>query len=46
MIDNLSIVTHTLSKHMLISISVDQILLPRYMNWSTNFRGLPFNEMA
>ena len=23
----------------LISISVDEILLPRYMNWSTNFRG-------
>ena len=24
---------------MLISLSVDNILLPRYVNWSTNFRG-------
>ena len=23
---------------------VDEILLPKYMNWSTNFRVLPFNE--
>ena len=27
----------------LTSLSVDKILLPRYLNWSTNFRGL---EMA
>ena len=28
---------------MLTLLSVDEILLPRYLNWSTNFRGLPFN---
>ena len=28
----------------LISLSVEVIFLQRYMNWSTNFRGLPFNE--
>ena len=26
---------------MLTSLSPDKILLPRYVNWSTNFRGLP-----
>ena len=26
-----------------ISLSVDEILLPRRMNWSTNFGGFPFN---
>ena len=25
---------------MLILLSVNEILLPRYMNWSINFRGL------
>ena len=25
--------------YILASLSVDEILLPRYMNWSTNFRG-------
>ena len=25
---------------MLISLSVDEILLPKYVNWSTNFRDL------
>ena len=30
--------------HMSASLSVDEILLLKYMNWSTNFRGLQFNE--
>ena len=42
MIDNLSIAVHSSSRHMLTSLSVDKILLPRYVNISTNFRGLPF----
>ena len=29
---------------MLTSCSVDEILLSKYMNWSPNFRGLPFND--
>ena len=45
--DNLSIVFHAFTSHMLTSLSVDEILLPRYENWSTNFRGLPLRvEMA
>ena len=28
---------------MLTSLSVDEILLPRYINWFTNFRGFLFN---
>ena len=31
---------------MLVSLSVDEIWLPKYMNWPTNFRGLSFKEMA
>ena len=31
------------SRIVLISLSVDEILLPRYVNWSTNVRGLPLN---
>ena len=46
MVDNLSIVVYALPIHMLTSLSVDEILLPRYMNCSTNFRGLQFNEMV
>ena len=30
--------------YMFMSFSVDVILQLRYMNWSTNFRGLPLNE--
>ena len=32
------------SKRMLTLLSIDEMLLPGYVNWSTNFRGLPFNE--
>ena len=31
-----------LSMRMLRLLSIDEILLPRYMNWSANFRRLPF----
>ena len=30
--------------YMLASLSVDEILLPRHVNRSTNFTGLQFNE--
>ena len=47
MISNLSIAFLAIAKHMLTSLSVDEILLMRYVNWSTNFRGLPLKvEMA
>ena len=42
MISNLSIAVHTFPMHMLASLSVDEILLPKYVNWSTNFRGGQF----
>ena len=41
MIDNQSTAFHALARHMLTLPSVDEIFLPMYMNWSTNFRGLP-----
>ena len=44
MVINPSITEHVLPIHVLTSFSVDEILLMSYMNWSTNFRGLPFNE--
>ena len=44
-INSLPIVVHVFTRHILTSLSVDEMLLPRYM--STNFRGLPFRvEMA
>ena len=47
MIDNLLIVVHAFTGHMLTLLSVDEILLLRYVNLSTNFRDLPFRvEMA
>ena len=43
----MSIAVQPLSMHMFTSLSVDEILLLRYMNWSTSFRGWLFNvEMA
>ena len=27
---------------MVTSLSLDEILLPKYVKWSTSFRGLPF----
>ena len=47
MTDNLSIAVHAFPMHMLTSLSVDEILLLRCVNRSTNFRGLPLKvEMA
>ena len=44
---NWSIAVHALPMHIWTSLSVDEILLPKNVKWSTNFRGLPFNaEMA
>ena len=40
MIDHLSIAFLIFTRCMLTSISVDGMLLPRYIKWSTNFRGL------
>ena len=44
MVINLSKAVHAFPMHMLILLSVDEILLLRYINWFTNFRGLLFNE--
>ena len=41
MIDNLSIAFHIFDRFMLTSLSVDEMLLPRYVNLSTDFSGLP-----
>ena len=43
-INSLSIAVHDLLMNILTSLSVDEILLPRYMNWSSDFGGLSFNE--
>ena len=42
MVDNLSVLAFPM--HMLTSLSVDEILLLRYMNWFTNLRGLASKE--
>ena len=47
MIDNLLIGVHTFSRCMLTSLSADEILLLRYVNFSTHFRSLLLKvEMA
>ena len=47
MIDNLLITIHSFTWCILTSLSVDEILLPSYVNLSTNFRGLPLKvDMA
>ena len=43
MIDNLLIAVHAFASHILMSFSVDEMLLPRYMNLSTSFREPPFH---
>ena len=40
-INSLSKAFHAFIKLMLILLSVDKMLLPRYVNWSTDFRGWP-----
>ena len=42
MSDSLSIAVHIFERRILTSLSLEKILLPMYMNLSTNFRGLPF----
>ena len=47
MIDNQSIAVYAFAWRILTSLSVDETLLPRYVKFSTNFRGPPFRvEMA
>ena len=43
MINNLSIVIYNFPVHILSLLSVDEILILRYVNWSISLRGLPFN---
>ena len=43
MIDNLSTAVPALPMNLVTSLSVDEILLPRYVNGSIDFRGLPFD---
>ena len=42
-INNLSIAVHVFARCMMTSLSVDEILLPKYVNVSINFRNLPLN---
>ena len=44
MVINMTIAIYALSLHMLISFSVDEILLLKYMKWVANFWGLPLDE--
>ena len=45
--DDLLVTVHTFTRHMLTSLSVDEMLLSRYFNLSTNFRSLPLKlDMA
>ena len=41
MTDNLFVANHAFPINVLTSLSVDEILLPRYVNCSTGLRGLP-----
>ena len=43
---NQSIAVYSLPINRTTSFSVDEIVLPRYGNWTDNFRGTPFNEMT
>ena len=44
MIDNLLVAAHAFPMCMVTLFSVDEILLPRYSNWSTNSSDLPFDK--
>ena len=47
MVDNLFILANVFPKHMLASLTVNEILLLRCVSWSTNIIGLLFNvEMS
>ena len=41
MIDSLSIAVHAFVSRVSMSFLVDETLLPRYVNLSTSFRGVP-----
>ena len=43
LVDNMSIAVLAFPMEKLTSLSVDKILLPRYVKWSKHFRGLSFN---
>ena len=43
MTDNLFVADHAFPIRVLTSLSVDEILLPRYVNCSTGLRGLPLS---
>ena len=43
MTDSLSIAVHAFASCMLMSVSVDETLLPRQGNLSTSFKDLPFS---
>ena len=42
MINNLSITFYAFTRRMLTSLSVDETLLPRYVNWPSNFEACYF----
>ena len=42
MIDSLSIAFYAFARDMLTFLSVNEMLLMKYVNWPTNFRDLPF----
>ena len=42
MIESLSMAVHAFARRILTSLSVDETLLPRYVNLSSNFRGMAF----
>ena len=44
MTGNLLIEVYAFHMHVLTMLSVDEILLPRHVNWITNFRGVSFHE--
>ena len=44
MINHMSIAFHTFARRMLTSFSVDEMLLLKYANRSTNFRGFSLRE--
>ena len=46
MAGNISIAAHALPMHKLKLLTKDEILLIKYMNWSPDLRGFPFNKIA
>ena len=44
MVVNLSLTVHALPMCIFTSLFIDEMLLPRYVNWSFNFRSLRFYE--